>query len=104
MNTVVSPAEWRAAREALLAEEKAMTRALDALRARRAAMPWVRVEKEYVFATPDGPRTLAQKVDHGLWPGDVAAQGSAQRLAKGAGHKVDRYPRPRRGAAALGAG
>jgi predicted dithiol-disulfide oxidoreductase (DUF899 family) len=60
MNTVVSPAEWRAAREALLAEEKAMTRALDALRARRAAMPWVRVEKEYVFATPDGPRTLAQ--------------------------------------------
>ncbi len=60
MNAVVSPAEWRAAREALLAEEKAMTRALDALRAKRRALPWVRVEKQYVFDTPDGPRTLAQ--------------------------------------------
>ena len=37
MNNVVSKAAWRAARLALLAEEKAMTRALDALRAKRAA-------------------------------------------------------------------
>lgn len=60
MNPVVSHATWRTAREALLAEEKAMTRALDALRARRRALPWVRVEKEYVFDTAEGPRTLAQ--------------------------------------------
>lgn len=60
MNQVVSREAWRAARLALLAEEKAMTRALDALRARRTALPWVRVDKAYVFATAEGPRTLPQ--------------------------------------------
>lgn len=60
MNKVVSREEWRAARLALLAEEKAMTRALDALRAKRTAMPWVAVDKEYQFATPEGPRSLVQ--------------------------------------------
>ena len=44
MNAVVSATEWRAARVALLAKEKALTRARDALNAERAALPWVRVD------------------------------------------------------------
>ena len=49
---VVSREEWLAARKELLAEEKAMTRARDALNARRRSCRWCRIEKEYVF---DGP-------------------------------------------------
>jgi predicted dithiol-disulfide oxidoreductase (DUF899 family) len=55
---LVSPAEWRAARLELLAEEKRITRELDALAAKRRALPWERVEKTYIFQGPDGPRTL----------------------------------------------
>jgi len=51
---VVSPAEWRAARIELLAEEKAMTRARDALNTKRRELPMVRIEKDYVFEGPDG--------------------------------------------------
>ena len=49
MNTppVVSPQEWAAAREQLLVEEKKVTRARDALAAKRRRMPWMAVEKEY---------------------------------------------------------
>ena len=57
--TVVSREEWLEARKALLAKERAMTHALDELRAERRRMPWVRIEKSYVFDTPDGARTLA---------------------------------------------
>jgi predicted dithiol-disulfide oxidoreductase (DUF899 family) len=52
---IVSPQEWDAAREELLAEEKKLTRARDALAARRRRMPWMAVEKEYRFDGPDGP-------------------------------------------------
>ncbi|WP_322054049.1 DUF899 domain-containing protein [Paraburkholderia bannensis] len=57
---IVSEAEWMAAREALLAEERAFTHARDALVARRMALPWVKVEKRYTFETPQGERSLAQ--------------------------------------------
>lgn len=57
---IVSPEDWLAARRALLAEEKALTRARDALAARRQALPWVKVDKRYTFDTPDGTRTLAE--------------------------------------------
>jgi predicted dithiol-disulfide oxidoreductase (DUF899 family) len=60
---IVSPAEWLAARIELLAKEKELTRARDALSAARRALPWVRVEKDYVFDTLDGPRTLADLFD-----------------------------------------
>lgn len=59
MNAVVSATEWRAARVALLAKEKALTRARDAVNAERAALPWVRVEAPYAFATARGKETLA---------------------------------------------
>jgi predicted dithiol-disulfide oxidoreductase (DUF899 family) len=51
---VVSPEEWNAAREELLAKEKEHTRAGDALAAQRRRMPWLAVEKEYTFEGPDG--------------------------------------------------
>jgi predicted dithiol-disulfide oxidoreductase (DUF899 family) len=60
MNTppVVSPEAWTAARDELLVEEKAHTRARDALAAKRRRMPWMAVDKEYAFEGPDGPATL----------------------------------------------
>jgi predicted dithiol-disulfide oxidoreductase (DUF899 family) len=55
---VVSPEEWRAARVELLAEEKAMTRARDALNTKRRRLPMVRVEKDYEFDGPEGKASL----------------------------------------------
>jgi predicted dithiol-disulfide oxidoreductase (DUF899 family) len=55
---VVTREEWRAARVALLADEKAMTRARDALNTKRRNLPMVRVEKDYRFEGPDGEVTL----------------------------------------------
>jgi predicted dithiol-disulfide oxidoreductase (DUF899 family) len=55
---VVSAAEWEAAREELLREEKAATRARDALAATRRRLPMVRIEKDYGFEGPDGRATL----------------------------------------------
>ena len=58
MNTdappVVSAEEWEAARQQLLAKEKALTRARDALAALRRRMPWLAVETAYEFEGPDG--------------------------------------------------
>jgi len=56
---IVSRQEWLDARKALLAREKAMTHELDALRAERRRLPWVKVEKSYVFEGPQGKCTLA---------------------------------------------
>jgi predicted dithiol-disulfide oxidoreductase (DUF899 family) len=60
---VVSEAQWIEARRALLAEEKAWTRERDRLSEKRRALPWVRVEKDYVFEGADGPVTLADLFD-----------------------------------------
>jgi len=54
----VSPQEWAAARDALLVQEKELTRARDALAARRRRMPRMAVEQEYAFDGPDGPASL----------------------------------------------
>jgi predicted dithiol-disulfide oxidoreductase (DUF899 family) len=55
---IVAPEEWRAARVALLEEEKAMTRARDALNVRRRELPMVRIEKDYRFEGPEGTASL----------------------------------------------
>ena len=60
---VVSRAEWLVARTELLAREKELTRQRDALNAERRKLPWVRVEKEYVFDGPRGEETLADLFD-----------------------------------------
>ena len=59
-NRVVSRDEWLAARRALLAREKEATRLRDSINAERLALPWVRVEQDYVFETPSGPKRLAE--------------------------------------------
>src|ERR1700731_4301336 len=56
---IVSQDEWLAARKAHLAEEKAFTRARDALSKKRRELPWVKVDKAYVFDGPNGKETLA---------------------------------------------
>ena len=55
---IVSPQEWDAAREELLVEEKKLTRARDALAARRRRMPWMAVDKKYLFDGPEGAVSL----------------------------------------------
>jgi predicted dithiol-disulfide oxidoreductase (DUF899 family) len=57
-HAIVSHEQWIDARKALLAKERAMTHQLDALRAERRQLPWVRIEKPYVFEGPDGDCTL----------------------------------------------
>lgn len=57
---VVSREQWLEARTALLAEERAMTHALDDLRARRRQLPWVRLDKPYAFEAPDGEVGLGE--------------------------------------------
>ncbi len=56
---VVSRAEWLEARRKLLLEEKSYTRQGDALAAERRNLPWVRVERDYVFEAPAGKQSLA---------------------------------------------
>ncbi len=56
---VVSRDDWLAQRRALLAREKALTRQRDEIARERRALPWVRMDKDYVFDTRAGRRTLA---------------------------------------------
>lgn len=60
--TVASRQDWLEARIALLAKEKAFSRARDELSELRRQLPWVQVE-DYEFATEAGPRTLNQLFD-----------------------------------------
>ena len=55
--------EWLAARVALLEREKDLTRRGDELARQRTELPWVRIDKEYVFETDGGPKTLAELFD-----------------------------------------
>ena len=56
-------AEWQAERDALLADEKELTRRGDELARKRRELPWVLVEKDYRFETADGTRSLAELFD-----------------------------------------
>jgi len=56
---IVSRADWLVARKDLLKREKELTRLRDQLSAERRALPWVKIEKEYVFDAPEGKVTLA---------------------------------------------
>ncbi|MDM0067298.1 thioredoxin family protein [Variovorax sp. J31P207] len=57
---VVSRDRWLAERKLLLAREKEITRLRDQLARERRALPWVRIQKDYAFDTPEGRRTLAE--------------------------------------------
>ena len=56
---IVSELEWLAARKELLAAEKEFDRQRDALSARRRELPWLRVQKGYLFDGPDGKQSLS---------------------------------------------
>jgi predicted dithiol-disulfide oxidoreductase (DUF899 family) len=57
---VVSREEWLEARKAHLVQEKEFTRRRDELTRQRRELPWVKVEKRYVFDTPGGEKSLAE--------------------------------------------
>ena len=55
---IVSPQEWKAAHANLLVKEKELMHARDAMAAERRRMPWLEVEKAYVFEGPKGKMSL----------------------------------------------
>lgn len=63
MNQVVSREVWLEARRQLLAKEKEATRLRDRVNAERLTLPWVKVDKDYVFDTPAGRKTLSELFD-----------------------------------------
>ena len=79
LHKIVSRDEWLAVRKAHLKNEKALTRMRDLVSAERRALPWVRVEKKYVFDTTDGKQTLADLfgrnsqliIHHFMWRWDL---------------------------------
>jgi len=62
-HAIVTREHWTEARQAFLKKEKAFTRLRDELNAERRELPWVKVEKAYVFDTPEGRRSLADLFD-----------------------------------------
>lgn len=62
-HAVVSREDWLTARQALLLREKEMTRLRDAINRERLALPWVKVEEDYRFETPDGEKSLSDLFD-----------------------------------------
>jgi predicted dithiol-disulfide oxidoreductase (DUF899 family) len=60
---VVSREEWIAARKALLVKEKQLTRQRDQLSAERRNLPWVKIDKPYLFDGPSGKESLADLFD-----------------------------------------
>lgn len=60
---IVSQEEWLTARQELLTREKKVTRWRDAVSAERQALPWIKIEKRYVFDAPEGKVTLADLFD-----------------------------------------
>ena len=59
MHKIVSSEEWLAARKGFLAKEKEFTRLRDELSRQRRELPWVKVEKTYVFDGPNGKEALS---------------------------------------------
>jgi predicted dithiol-disulfide oxidoreductase (DUF899 family) len=60
---VVSERNWLGARRELLEREKELIRLQEEVAAERQALPWVRVDKAYVFDTPEGKKTLSDLFD-----------------------------------------
>src|SRR6059058_5554497 len=52
--------DWQAARRELLAAERGLEEHAKRVEKQRQELPWVPVEKEYTFATEDGPRSLLE--------------------------------------------
>ena len=78
-HTVVSREDWLILRKRHLKNEKALTRLRDLVAAERRALPWVKVDKEYMFETAEGRRTLPELfgdnsqliIHHFMWRFDL---------------------------------
>jgi predicted dithiol-disulfide oxidoreductase (DUF899 family) len=62
-HSTVSRDEWIVARKQLLNKEKELTQLQEEVSHRRRELPWVKVDKEYIFETPEGRKTLADLFD-----------------------------------------
>ncbi len=62
-HAVVSRDEWVRARKELMEEEKAFSKARDALAAKRRSLPWTKVTKPYAFDTETGTQSLGELFD-----------------------------------------
>ena len=62
-SNVVSPEQWLVARKDLLTREKELTRLRDEVSRHRRELPWLKVDKEYIFEGPNGRETLADLFD-----------------------------------------
>src|ERR1700747_3488541 len=62
-HTVGTREQWQAAREKLRVQENELAERSRQLTQERRELPWVPVEKEYVFQTGAGPKTLAELFD-----------------------------------------
>ncbi len=60
---IVSKKEWLKSRKALLAKEKKFTHLRERLAQERRDLPWVKLDKEYVFESARGPESLARLFD-----------------------------------------
>lgn len=63
-HTVVSQENWLTARKELLVKEKEFTRLRDQLSAERRELPWVKVDKDYIFEGVEGEQSLAELFDN----------------------------------------
>lgn len=99
---IVSHAEWRRARMALLAKEKELTRRHDELSAERRRMPMVEVEREYVFKGPEGEVRLLDLFDgrrqlivyhHMLRPADPSPCSGCSMFVDNIGHLAHLHAR-----------
>lgn len=78
-HNVVSREDWLVLRKQHLKNEKALTRLRDLVAAERRALPWVKIEKDYIFETADGPKRLAELfgnnsqliIHHFMWRWDL---------------------------------
>lgn len=61
---IVSRQEWLVARKKLLEKEKEFSHLRDRFTAEQRALPWVKIEKDYVFEGPDGKESLADLFEH----------------------------------------
>ncbi len=78
-HNVVSREDWLVLRKQHLKNEKALTRLRDLVAAERRTLPWVKVDKAYVFETAEGRKTLAELfgdnsqliIHHFMWRWDL---------------------------------
>lgn len=62
-HSVVSQQQWLEARKQLLIKEKEFTRLRDQLSVERRALPWVKIDKDYIFESAHGKQTLSDLFD-----------------------------------------